>query len=190
MAFEAEALTSDSASERTDWKVETVEDEVPRATDRPEAFVAVTVDGRRAISTAGDAIVIWDLESGVELSETRGVALAVATAARMAVVAGFGRSACFWDLEMGTKQLELEAPDELTDVAVTSNGKRAATASWDGTIKIWEVSARSCLATFVADGRMGRCDIDASGRTLVVSEACGRIHFLLLVLPDDPIDVV
>jgi WD40 repeat protein len=63
-------------------------------------------------------------------------------------------------------------------VALTANGKRAASASIDKTLKVWDLESGGCIATFHADAGVFCCGF--IGRTIVAGDGGGRVHFLRL----------
>jgi WD40 repeat protein len=64
-------------------------------------------------------------------------------------------------------------------VAVTENGRRAVSASWDKTLKVGDLEIGQCLATFHCDAGVTCCTL-ARGHTIVAGDAGGRVHFLAL----------
>jgi hypothetical protein len=64
-------------------------------------------------------------------------------------------------------------------VAVTADGKRAVSASWDQTLKVWDLESGMALATFTCDAGLHCCTF-ANAHKIVAGDALGRLHFLLL----------
>jgi WD40 repeat protein len=55
-------------------------------------------------------------------------------------------------LESGRELRTLEGhSDSVNSVVVTPDGKRAVSASWDNTLKVWDVEAGAALVTFSCD---------------------------------------
>lgn len=87
-----------------------------------------------------------------------------------------------WDLATGAEEVTLVGhTGAVWNVAVTSDGTRAVSASSDQTLKLWDLTSGACLATFVADGVLLACAVAPDGRTIVAGGASGRLHFLRLV---------
>ena len=116
--------------------------------------MAVTSDGRRAVSASGDKTLrIWDLESGESLRTLEGHtgsvnAVAVTSDGRRAVSASYDKTLRIWDLESGESLRTLEGhTDWVNAVAVTSDGRRALSASKDKTLRIWDLESGESLRT-------------------------------------------
>jgi len=108
--------------------------------------VAVTPDGRRAVSASADrTLKVWELETGRELHTLAGHthlvrAVAVTPDGRRAVSASEDQTLKVWELETGHELHTLAGhTGEITAVAVTPDGRRAVSASNDETLKVWEL---------------------------------------------------
>ena len=108
--------------------------------------VAMTADGRRAVSASEDrTLKVWDLESGCALRTLEGHAasvygVAVTADGRRAVSASGDQTLKVWDLESGHALRTLEVNSFLVcGVAVTADGQRAVSASLDITLKVWDL---------------------------------------------------
>ena len=115
--------------------------------------IAVTPDGRRAVSGSWDNTVrVWDVASG------RCVVLEGHTASVSSVaVRGDGRRAFsgagdgtvrVWDVESGRCVVTLEGHTAgVWSVAATGDGQRVLSGSWDNTVRVWDVESGRCVAT-------------------------------------------
>jgi WD40 repeat protein len=64
-------------------------------------------------------------------------------------------------------------------VAVTPDGQRAISASWD-MLKVWDLEQGKLIASFRGDGELAACAIAPDAMTIVAGERLGRVHFLRL----------
>jgi WD40 repeat protein len=124
--------------------------------------VAVTGDGKRAISASGaheaatsrffnqqrdsaafdTTIKLWDLATGrvvrtLEAHTEEVNAVAIVTDGKHAISASFDKTLKVWDLATGRVTQTLDG-HTVTAVAVTADGKRAVSASYDRTLKVWD----------------------------------------------------
>ena len=67
-------------------------------------------------------------------------------------------------------------------MTVTTDGKRAVSASGDKAIKVWDVEADLLVATFTCDSPLECCAF-ANARIIVAGDAVGRLHVLVLEEP-------
>ncbi len=116
--------------------------------------VAVTVDGRLAVSASGDkTLKVWDLDMGEvrrtfegHTDEVHGVA--VTADGRFAVSASSDNTLKVWDLGTGQTVRTLEGhTHSVTGVAVTADGRFAVSASDDKTLKVWDLETGQPLRT-------------------------------------------
>ncbi len=116
--------------------------------------VAVTPDGKRAVSAAYDkTLKVWDLESGRALRTLKGHSsrvngVAVTPDGKRAVSASDDYTLKVWDLESGRALRTLKGHSSpVYGVAVTPDGKQAVSASSDKTLKVWELESGRALRT-------------------------------------------
>jgi WD40 repeat protein len=64
-------------------------------------------------------------------------------------------------------------------VAVTPDGRRALSASWDHTLKLWDLHSGAVLTTFHCDGPANCCAC-ADNHRIVAGDFAGRVYFLSL----------
>ncbi|HVR30787.1 MAG TPA: NACHT domain-containing protein [Thermoanaerobaculia bacterium] len=106
--------------------------------------VAVTADGRRAVSGSEDKTLrVWDLETGGSralLGHTDSVlAVSVTPDGRQAVSGSGDNTVRLWDLETGESRVLVGHTDSVCAVAVTPDGRRAVSGSGDATMRVWEL---------------------------------------------------
>jgi hypothetical protein len=68
---------------------------------------------------------------------------------------------------------------EVYGVAVTPDGKRAVSASWDKTLEVWDLETGLLIVTFHCDAP-ARCCACADARRIVGGDEGGRVYFLAL----------
>jgi WD40 repeat protein len=153
--------------------------------------VAVTPDGRRAVSASGDQTLrLWDLGTGQTIRSFEGHtdrvwAVAVTPDGRRAVSASRDQTLRLWDLGTGQTIRPLEGhTDSVWAVAVTPDGRRAVSASWDKTLRVWDLVSGKEIATFTGESEMLSCAVAPDGRTIVAGDILGQVHFLRLVEAD------
>ena len=137
--------------------------------------VAVTADGRRAVSGASDNTMrVWDLEAGRYLATLEGhtgmvIGVAVTADGRRAVSGAADKTVRVWDLEAGRCLATLEGHTAMVyGVAVTADGRRAVSGAGDDTVRVWDLEAGRCLATLEGHtGTVYGVAVTADGRRAV-----------------------
>jgi len=142
------------------WDLETGEKRALPCPDVTVDALAVTPDGRRAVSgSASDgALRVWDLEARRELITLNGhgpvFAVALTPDGRRAIT-GHRKTLVVWDLQTGDELRTLVGhADSVLAVAVTPDGRRAISASQDNTLKVWDLDS-------AAEPRPRREDLEA-----------------------------
>ena len=137
--------------------------------------VAVTADGRTAVSGSGDhTLKVWDLDRGTERTTLRGhtdevTAVAVTADGRTAVSVSDDGTLKVWDLARGAERATLTGhTGPVTAVAVTPDGRTAVSGSWDHTLKVWDLDRGTERATLTGHtGPVTAVAVTADGRTAV-----------------------
>ncbi len=141
--------------------------------------VAVTSDGRRAVSTSADGMLkVWDLERGEELSTLTGHtdwinAVAVTPDGQRAISASRDHTLKVWDLDRGEELHTLTGhTDAVSAVTVTPDGQRAISASRDHTLKVWGLDRGEELRTLTGHTHyVNAVAVTADGRWAVSASA-------------------
>jgi WD40 repeat protein len=118
----------------------------PRLAEGDIRAVAITPDGRSAVSASRQAVKVWDLEGGVLErtldADSSGVTAIAMTADGTRAVCGGGRTLRIWDIQSGALQKTIQAgyPEEttwwgtrnheVTALALTPDSARVVVASW------------------------------------------------------------
>jgi len=88
-----------------------------------------------------------------------------------------------WFLETVRKVRTLAAHSGWFDaVVVTPDGRRTVSASFDKTLNVWDLETGAIVVTFVCDASRRSCAC-ADDRHFVAGDQAGRVHSLLLDLP-------
>src|SRR4028119_2310929 len=108
--------------------------------------VAVTADGKRAISGSYKTVKVWDLTTGKEQFTLKGHSssvdsVAVTADGKRAISGSDDKTLKVWDLTTGKEQFTLNGHTSFVNaVAVTADGKRAISGSDDKTLKVWDLT--------------------------------------------------
>ena len=65
-------------------------------------------------------------------------------------------------------------------VAISADGRRALSGSYDNTLKLWDIETAEILAEFSGEAQITAVALAGDGRTIVAGEPSGRVHFLKL----------
>ena len=139
--------------------------------------VAITPDGRRAVSASSDTTLkVWDLENGAELRTLTGHsdevwAVTITPDGGRAVSASYDCTLKVWDLESGAELLTLTGHSSYVNaVAITPDGRQAVSASGgkDKTLKVWDLESGAELQTLTGHtGSISAVAITPDGRWAV-----------------------
>lgn len=148
----------------------------------PVTALAWAPDGKHLAAAGQSALVVWDLDAGDSTPHFRGLP---ETISRMAyspdgrwLVAAGQKQARIWDMLAGpgAPLYKLAHGSEITDLAISGNGRWLSTAQEDGLVRIWDLAGGEELGvlenpykvfslTFAGgDGRL----LVASGKTATV----------------------
>ncbi|MGB7217524.1 MAG: protein kinase [Vicinamibacterales bacterium] len=159
--------------------------------------VAMSADGRRAVSASTGGLMVWNVDTGLEMYtitvewDSRllagSVGVAMSADGRRVVCSTSDCTLRVWDVETGLELRALgdafvgvEGPDSICGVALSADGHRAVSC-FRGTLKVWDTETGKALATFTCDHRLRCCTLGNSG-TILAGEQGGihAIHVLSL----------
>jgi WD40 repeat protein len=155
-------------------------------------FVAVTPDGRKAVTREGvlsKAVDVWDLEPGVLLwtleADSGWIESIVVTPDGRYVVAANVANELFepaevkvWDLTSGMLCRTLRGhAGWIHAIAVTPDGHKVVSGSWDKTVRVWDLATGTC--TGILEGHEGHvltADVSPDGRLVVTGGNEGTVR--------------
>ena len=127
--------------------------------------VAITPDGEKVVSISTDkTLKVWELKSGNCLI-TKDIGNKVGFFFQLAITPD-GKQAIskhgvldhfivIWDIETGESLMTLEGhTNTVKGIALTPDGKKLVSSSYDKTLKVWDLESGQCLATF--EGHKGK----------------------------------
>ena len=115
--------------------------------------VAVTLDGKKAISGSTDKTVrVWDLETGKLLKTLLGhnesiTSVAVTSDGKKAISGSHDGNMHIWDLQTGESLILEGHTGWVCAVAVSVDGKKVISGISDGTVRVWDLKSGILLKT-------------------------------------------
>jgi NACHT domain- and WD repeat-containing protein len=173
--------------------------------------IAITPDSRFGISChtysaynpyAAETLCVWDLGLGslihcleghdvpiTEIGLTRDSKHAVSGCRRRlpSYLPLTDENVCVWDLVGGRRIHKLKVRSGVNAVALTRDDHFVVAVSDDWRVRVWDLVTGELAAVFIGKSPILCCVVAPDGKTVVAGEQSGRIHFLRLVLPDDPV---
>ncbi|MBK8446301.1 MAG: trypsin-like peptidase domain-containing protein [Micropruina sp.] len=135
--------------------------------------VAVSTDGKRAISVGAIDVMLWNLDDGSKIAKLDGhnrdvFGVELDAGGDRAITCGVDPYVCIWDAHSGAKLSVLYGhSDSIQSAVLSPDGTRAVTVSGDGTARVWDTLTRG------ESGRTGHTDrvistaISRNGRRVV-----------------------
>ncbi|KAH7911618.1 quinon protein alcohol dehydrogenase-like superfamily [Hygrophoropsis aurantiaca] len=142
----------------------------------------VSPDGRRLVSAGGSIRKLWDVDTGIVVAEIRDsnpspILLSAAFSADgKCVVFGAGDDALkLWKLDTEEKLVSYRGHKSIpASVALSPDSRRMASATREGTIRLWDVATNKCIAGPVAGS--GPLAFSPNGQYLASQSLDGKLH--------------
>jgi WD40 repeat protein len=139
--------------------------------------VAVTPDGKKAITGSGDQTVkVWDLETGentktFQSNQSTVFAVAVTPDGKRAITGSYDKTVRVWDLETGENTKTLQGHTHPVEaVAVTPDGKRAISGCRDNTVRVWDLETGENTKTLEYLGLVQAVAVTPDGKKGIIGD--------------------
>ncbi len=148
----------------------------------PVKGVAVSADGSRALTASFDySVILWDLAAHAPLAHLYGHDAAVNAVAFLpggkAISASDDGTLLIWDLARGQLLARLEGHrGKVVAVAVAPDGRRAASAGWDRTVRIWDLETRAQMLELTARDNVNAVRFSPDGTRVIAGTSDGSIQ--------------
>jgi hypothetical protein len=151
----------------------------------PALDVAISPDGSLALASHSiGGLKVWDLASGRVRRHWKHEDYGFSKVAVSAVGLGIsyrqlGESLHVWSLTDGAEIAAIgHVTGFATGVTIAPNGRWAATSSYGGIVRLWDLESRAQVAAFRCDHHVGCCAVSHDGKTVVAGDSMGHLHFL------------
>jgi WD40 repeat protein len=127
------------------------------------ARVAVSPDGKHAVTAGMDALRYWDLTNNRQIrvfgENKQGYwAVSFSPDGKRVVAGARNRNVCLFDVNTGKLLYEMTGhTQEVWGAVFTADGKQALTGSWDHTIRVWDTATGKQIRTFKGVQDSVRC---------------------------------
>jgi WD40 repeat protein len=154
--------------------------------------IAVSPDGRRALSGSKDATVrLWDTETGAQLASLEGheaevVSVAFSADGRRALSGSIDKTVRLWDLDSGSEVRSFRGhTDNVVSVGFSEEGTQTLSASRDGTIRICDLESGGEVRRIISQMAIVGLVFSSDGHTALGT--CIRSPTRLLPVPKNTV---
>jgi cytochrome c len=148
----------------------------------PVKGVAVSADGRRALTASFDySVILWDLEGQEPQAHLYGHDAAVNDIAFLpggrAISASDDGTLALWDLAGERRLARLTGHSgKVAALATTPDGRRAASAGWDRTVRVWDLEAGAQVLELPARDNVNAVRFSPDGARIIAGNSDGSIQ--------------
>lgn len=83
-----------------------------------------------------------------------------------------------WDLQLQRKAWEAFVDNDVSQLVMGPSGQFFISASYDGSILVWDLPGGHRRAAFTADYQIGSCDVSSDGYRIIAGDSGGIVHIL------------
>jgi cytochrome c len=148
----------------------------------PVKGVAVSADGSRALTASFDySVILWDLQAGASLAHLYGHDAAVNDIAFLpggrAISASDDGTLAIWDLAGERRTARLTGHSgKVAAIATTPDGRRAASAGWDRTVRVWDLESGAQVQELPARDNVNAVQFSPDGAKILAGNSDGSIQ--------------
>jgi len=148
----------------------------------PVKGVAVSADGRRALTASFDySVILWDLQAGAPLAHLYGHDAPVNDIAFLpgdrAISASDDGTLAIWDLAGERRTARLTGHSgKVAAIATTPDGRRAASAGWDRTVRVWDLETGAQVFELAARDNVNAVQFSPDGKKILAGNSDGSIQ--------------
>jgi cytochrome c len=148
----------------------------------PVKGVAVSADGNRALTASFDySVILWDLRKREPLAHLYGHEAAVNDVAFLqdgrAISASDDGTLAIWDLAGARRLARLSGHSgKVAALAIAPDGRRAASAGWDRTVRVWDLATGTQVQELSAQDNVNALQYSPDGARILAGNSDGSIQ--------------
>jgi cytochrome c len=148
----------------------------------PVNGVAISADGKQALTAGFDySVILWDLQGEKSLAHLYGHDAAVNDVAFLpgerALSASDDGTLAIWDLEAEQRLAQLTGhAGKVAAIAVAPDGRLAASAGWDRTVRVWDLETGSQSLELQARDNVNAVQFSPDGAKILAGNSDGSIQ--------------